>query len=224
MRVERQRRAGAEADLLGRLEHEQLLRRVREVILAAHDVRDPRIEVIDRDGEVVEHRAVRARDHRLVHVHVLKARLTADHVVHDRRAVVRHAQAHGAARLRLATEAALGAVELLERLDVLGRRVRAVREIGVEQSLQRFAMSLAAIGLHDRPLVPVELQPAQRVEDLLDVLRRRALTIGVLDPQHQLAAGVSREQPVEQRRARAADVQRAGRRWCEANPHNPLAC
>jgi len=59
----------------------------------------------------------------------------------------------------------------------------------------------------------------KRIEDLLDVLRRRALAVGVLDAQHQLTAVVADEQPVEQRRTRAADVQRARRRWCEASPH-----
>src|SRR6202007_2971677 len=44
--------------------------------------------------------------------------------------------------------------------------------------------------------------------------------VGVLDPPHHLTACMAGEQPVEQRCARATDVQRASRRWCEANPHN----
>ena len=103
VRVARRRRAE-------RLEHEQLLRRVREVVLAAHDVRDAGVEVVDRDGEVVEDRAVRACDHRVVHVDVLEARLAADHVVDDRLALVGHAQPHRPLGLRLAAEAALVAV------------------------------------------------------------------------------------------------------------------
>ncbi len=85
-------------------------------------------------------------------------------------------------------------------------------------------VALAALRLQDRALVPVELEPAQRVEDLLDVLGRRALAVGVLDAQHHLAPFVAGEQPVEQRRAGAADVQRAGWRWSEANPHNRPPC
>src|SRR5260370_28233707 len=41
----------------------------------------------------------------------------------------------------------------------------------------------------------------------------------MFDPQHDRAVVVARKQPVEQRRARAADVERAGRRGSEANPH-----
>ena len=108
--------------------------------------------------------------------------------MHDRRALVGHAQPHRALGLGLAAEAALGAVLRLVGLDVVGGRARAVGVAGLEQRLQRLAVALGALGLQDRALVPVELQPAQRVEDLLDVLRRRALAVGVLDPQHELAA------------------------------------
>ena len=51
----------------------------------------------------------------------------------------------------------------------------------------------------------------------LDHLVRRALGVGVLDAQHEHAAVAAREQPVEERRARAADVQVAGGRRREAD-------
>ncbi len=150
---------------------------------------------------------------------VLKARVAADDVVNDRRALLGHAQSHRPVGLGLAPEPAIGAVESLVCLDVLGGGVRAVGAAAVEQRPQCLAVALGALGLHDRPFVPVELQPAQRVEDLLDVLGRRALAVGVLDAQQELSALVAREQPVEQGGARAADVQRARGRWCEADPH-----
>jgi hypothetical protein len=189
------------------------------MVLAPHDVRDGGVEIVDRDGEVVEHRAVRPGDHGVVEMEVLEARVPTDHVVDDRRPLVAHAQAHRAVGLALAAEAALGAVLLLVGLHVLGGGVRAVGAAGPEQRLEHLAVALGALGLQDRTLVPVELQPRERIEDLLDVLGRRALAVGVLDAQHELAAGVPGEQPVEQRRARAADVQRSRRRWREANPH-----
>ena len=66
-----------------------------------------------------------------------------------------------------------------------------------------------------RAFVPVESQPAQAVEDARDHLVRRALDVGVLDPQDEHAAMAPRVQPVEERRAGAADVQVAGGRWSE---------
>ena len=62
-----------------------------------------------------------------------------------------------------------------------------------------------------RLAVPIEPKPAQAVEDRLHRLRRRAFAVGVLDAQQELAADVLGVEPVEQRRARAADVQEAGR-------------
>ena len=86
----------------------------------------------------------------------------------------------------------------------------------------RGLVGVAPLGLRDRPLVPVELEPAQRVEDLLDVLGRRALAVGVLDAQDELAALAAREEPVVQCRPRAADVQHARRRRRETYPHRPF--
>ena len=62
----------------------------------------------------------------------------------------------------------------------------------------------------DRP-VPVDPEPAQRLLDLLDRLGDLAARVGVLDPQQALAALLAREQPVEEERAHAADVEEAGR-------------
>ena len=60
VRVERARSAPSAP------QHEQLAGRVREVVVPAHDVGDAHLGVVDGDGEVVERRAVRARDHEVV--------------------------------------------------------------------------------------------------------------------------------------------------------------
>ena len=77
-------------------------------------------------------------------------------------------------------------------------------------------MALGARELADRLAVPVEAEPRQPVEDRVDRGLGRALAVGVLDAQQELAAGVAGVEPVEQRGARAADVQEAGRRGGEA--------
>ena len=59
--------------------------------------------------------------------------------------------------------------------------------------------------------VPVDPEPAQRLLDLVDRLGDLAARVGVLDPQAALAALLAREQPVEEERANAADVEEAGR-------------
>ena len=66
--------------------------------------------------------------------------------------------------------------------------------------------------------VPVEPEPRERALDLLGRPLDLAAHVGVLDPQQALAALLAREQPVEQERARGADVEEAGRRRRHANP------
>ena len=163
------------------------------MVVAADDVGDPHLGVVDGDREVVEDAAVAAGDDEVVVAAVGEGDRAADQVLDDRLALVGHPQADRRPRVvdRLAAVAAVGAVLGLPGLDLLGGRRVAVGGAGLEQPRERGLVALAARDLGDRPLVPVELQPAQRVEDLLDVLLGRALAVGVLDPQHQLAALVA---------------------------------
>src|SRR5215212_6074056 len=56
-------------------------------------------------------------------------------------------------------------------------------------------------------LVPIEADPTHRTLELLDGFLCRALQVRVLYPKHERAAVLAREEPVEERRAYAADVQ-----------------
>src|SRR5205085_4407652 len=56
-------------------------------------------------------------------------------------------------------------------------------------------------------------------EDLLDVLGGRALSIRILDPQHEGTPGAACQQPVVESSPSTADVQRAGGRRSKAKPH-----
>src|SRR5439155_15453909 len=65
--------------------------------------------------------------------------------------------------------------------------------------------------LKDRTLVPVEPEPGHRVEDRLLRGFARALEVGVLDAQDELAAVLSRVRPGEESGPRRADMEVAGR-------------
>jgi hypothetical protein len=191
------------------------------VVLAADHVRDLGVEVVDGDREVVEDAAVGAGDHGVVHVDVLEGRVAPDEVVHDALALVGNAQAHGALAVVGAAEPAVGPVLGLEGLDVVGGGVRAVGVARVEQALQDLLMAIGARDLRDRALVVVDLQPAQRVEDLLDVLGRRALAVGVLDAQDERAVLPARDEPVVEGGAGSADVELSRGAGGEADAHRP---
>ena len=68
-----------------------------------------------------------------------------------------------------------------------------------------------------RTFVPIEPEPAQPVVDRRGRFLGVARLVRILDAQDERAAVMPREEPVEQRGARAADVQIAGGRWSEAN-------
>ena len=77
-------------------------------------------------------------------------------------------------------------------------------------------MALGAAELADRLAVPVEAEPVEAVEDGVDRGLGRPLAVGVLDAQEERPAEAPGVEPVEQSRARAADVQKSGRGGREA--------
>jgi hypothetical protein len=93
------------------------------------------------------------------------------------------------------------------------------------ETIDRGTVPIETLGLEvgrmrpagDRPFIPREPEPAQAIEDPGDHVGRRSLGVGVFNPQDERAAMSSRVEPVEQRRARAAHVQVAGRRRSKAN-------
>src|SRR5262249_46527135 len=100
----------------------------------------------------------------------------------------------------------------------LSLRQEAIRACRVAR--EALALEVGPVGAADvRPLVPVEADPSEPLEDRLDRLGRRALAMGVLDPKDEGPAVVAGEEVVEERRARAADVKvaRGARREAHAN-------
>ena len=87
------RQRGAE-----RAVEQDLLRRVRDVVVTAHHVRDAHGDVVGHHGHVVDRRAVRPEDHEVVEVLVREGNLAVDEVGPSRRALG-HAESD---RVRLA--------------------------------------------------------------------------------------------------------------------------
>src|SRR5690606_3134640 len=74
-------------------------------------------------------------------------------------------------------------------------------------------------GLEVGPLVPVDPEPGEAVQNGARMLLARSVAVGVLDPQHEDAAVLAGEQPVVDGRAGAAHVQVARGRGREADSH-----
>src|SRR5262249_17562148 len=95
---------------------------------------------------------------------------------------------------------------------LLGARMAAIGLALAKQLLGSLAVTRSTRELIDRLTVPIELEPAQTVENRQDYAFRRARPVGVLDAQQHFAALGFGIEPIEQGRARAADMQIAGGR------------
>ena len=235
-------RASATPIAISALVERDLARRRGQQVLAAQHVGDPHQRVVDRVDQRVQRIAARADDHEVGHRPGLERHVAADQVG-EGDVLVGHPQPqHRLAALRAEGGALLVgevAVEVVvaqlrvaaggevTRLDLLGRGERLVGVAGVEQSWATdVAVDVAALGLPVglvraadlRALVPVQAQPAQRVEQRVVALLAVPRGVGVLDPEDERAAGVPGVGPVEQGGADQADVRRAGRRGAEPDP------
>src|SRR5581483_8838792 len=81
--------------------------------------------------------------------------------------------------------------------------------------LRRLAVAVAALRLPYRPLLPVEAEPPQVVEDRLLAAGHVAGRVGVVDPQQEPVA----EAAVRDGGEGVADVQRPGRARRETDAH-----
>src|SRR6185436_7291041 len=115
------------------------------------------------------------------------------------------------ARLQSA-RALLGA----KRVDFLLRRPATVRVTLRDQLVGDFLVARKALHLEERAFVPIDAQPLHALEDRVDRFGGRALEVGVFDAQDELSGVAPRVGPGEERGARAADMQEAGRARCEA--------
>ena len=113
-------------------------------------------------------------------------------------------------------------------LEVLGRRAQLSQFFGTgviaigmtagQQHCRRFFVTITSLGLKIGTvgtadlgtLVPIHSQPAKSVQDGLNRFVHVSLSVGVIDAKDEMAARLSGQEPIEQSRADAADVQVTG--------------
>ncbi len=204
-----------------------MLEGVGEVILAADDVADAEIGVVNAGGEVIGRHAVRAQQGEVFHLIGLLGLLAVDaiHKLQDPALAAGDAIAQGerlarggaAVRLFAGDFAHAGIEEpcaLRAGLIVVARVGR--REVAIGKALGEDGFGLLAVqGKSFRLLVlfvPVKTQPAQALEDGLHAGVGVALDVSVVEAQDHGSAVVAGKEPVEDEGAGAADVQKAGGR------------
>ena len=201
----------------------RLARRVGQMIVAADDVGDAHVVIVDHNREHVGRVAVRAQEQEIVEVLVGEHDLALHLVVDDCLALLPGAQpddgGDAGGRLRriavapaavVAHRAALEPRLLAHLVELLGARVAAVGGAARQHLIDHLAMTPGAAELAHRLAVPMQAEPGEAVEDGVDRGLGRALAVGVLDAQEEGPAEAAGVEPVEQGRARSADVQEPG--------------
>lgn len=201
-----------------------LARGVDQMIVAANDMRDAHVVIVDHNGEHVGRITVAAQKHEIVEVLVLP-----DH------AALHLILNHGLAGLRgpepdrwlhagwglggvavapqpvVKARAALGSGFLAHRREFLRSRVAAIGLAPGQQGFGNLAVARGAAVLIDDLAIPIEFEPPQPIQDCGDGRFGRPFPIGILDPQQHLAAAAARVKPVEQRGASPSNMEKAGR-------------
>ena len=192
------------------------------MIVAADDVGDAHVMIVDHHREHVGRGAVRAQQDEIVELGILHRHPALDEIVDDRLAIARRFQANDERLVGLfvadvpprafdAEGPPLGLRLLALRGQFLLRHVAAIGVPALEHLVGDLGMARPELRLIIFVAVPIEPEPAQAVEDHVDRLVGRPRLVGILDPEQRFAAVVPREQPGEQARPRIADVQQAGR-------------
>ena len=198
------------------------------MVVAADDVGDAHVMVVDDDGEHVGRRSVGAQQDEVVELLVGEGHAALDAVLDHRLAVGRSLEAdrrldagRGLGRVAVAPAPVIargqvvGALLLAHRGELFLGGVAAIGKAGGDKLFRRLPVAGGAAELRDRLAFPVEAEPGQAVKNGGDRSVGRTLAIRVLDAQQHLAAEAPGIEPVEERSARAADMQEAGRRGSE---------
>ncbi len=227
------RSAGGHPDVGQRGVQRQLAGRGGQQVLPAQHVGDPHQRVVDRVDQRVQRLTAGPGQHEVRHGTGGEDHLAADQVVPGQVRVWHPQPQHRGPSLgqegRLLRLGGLPVGTVVTLLGVLaggdpagghllGRGERLVGVPGLDQPGQHVPVDLAAFGLPVRavraadlgPLVPVQPQPTQAVQQVPVGLLGVPRGVGVLDPEDELPTVVPGVRPVEQRRAHDADVHQAG--------------
>ncbi len=201
---------------------------VEQVLLAAQDVRDAHLGIINHHREVIGGHAVALADDEVLHLAGRHALAGPEHGIVEAVLLHRHGEAHdvrpvlglilpdlriGELRPAIDERPLLLLGLLAHGIELLARLVGLVGLAVGDQLLDERVVDRGALRLVDQlGVVPLQPKPAQVLQQLVAGLLGRAGQIGILDAQQKPPAEVAGQQPVEQRRAGAADVQIAGGR------------
>src|SRR5262245_3455563 len=181
--------------------------------------------VIDDNGEHIGWRAIRAQKHEIVEVLIWPSNPALHEIVQNGFAIERRLEPddrlYPFRRFRggpvspaavIAWRPSLGTGFFPHLLQFMRRRITIVSAARGEQAQSGLTVPRGALRLVNNLPIPIEAKPSKPVENGCDCRLRRALAVGVLDPQQHFAARMTGIEPIEERRAGTANMQKSGRR------------
>jgi hypothetical protein len=214
-----------------RFKHLHLGCGVGNVVLAAQHVADPHRDIVDHRGQQVEPRSIGAAHYRVAHLGRIEVLGAADTVLPlDRRRAVE--QEPPVRLLSCRSPGGMIGLAQRQRRAVIDRRQPAPEQhLALEFEFLRALIAAIDPPSGDQPgelrlvnpeprrlpflAVPMQPQPFEVRLDARNMLLAAAFGIGIVDPQQKPPARLLGQQPVVQRRADIADMQRAGGRGSE---------
>ena len=206
-------------------EHLQLDRAVGDMILAAQDVGDGEVDVVDHAWQEVQPATVGAADDRVADQGRIELLVAADEIVpFDRGGMVEleapvrgDALGHGGVRgLALVGRRKLAAEQdLALDVELFWGFVAGIDPAGIAQFFELALVQVEPLGLAERRGGD-EAEPIEIGVDRVDMLVAAAIGIGIVDAQQEAPAGLRAEQIIMQRGADVADVEAPGRGRSEA--------
>ncbi len=205
-----------------RFENWNLARRVRQMVISAHNMGNAHQGIIDHDRKVVGRIPVGPENDQIVHDSVVEDDISLDEVLNHRPALLRGLESKRSVFGRTC-DSQLAAAAVVARREAFGFRF-------FSPSLQLFSLAhtpirmprlkqlhgMAAIQIHpfrlaEWPLVPIEADPLHAREDGLNRFIRRATLIGIFNAKDKHTLLLTRKEPIEQSRAHSSYVEKPRR-------------
>ena len=186
------------------------------MVLTAHDMSDPEVDIVDRRRQHIEPRPVRAADDRIGQEFRIEFLVAAHRIVPFDRGIVIEFEAP--VRRSVFREGRIGRgpfvnrrkppaeQDLAAQLKLFRRLVTGIDSSRRLQGLKTPLIKVEAFGLALLG-VPIEPKPAKIGPDPGDIFLFRPFKIGIVDAQDEAPAMLLRPQPIVKRRAHVANME-----------------
>jgi hypothetical protein len=150
------------------------------MIVAADDVRDSHIGIVDDNGEIVRRRAIRAGNYQIIELGILEDHPAPHLVVDNNLTILRIPESHNGVDTdaRLFSVAATTVIAYFTparhlpgatRLELFLSAITAVRLARLKPLIGNFFIAIESMRLEKRALVGIQTQPGQAIEDCVNI-------------------------------------------------------